>query len=124
MKLRLSSDEMSVFVSLLCLMHCIAVPLFLLFGFDFVHRLIDQEWIEWTIIGLALVVGMVAFIGGFIAHRQHFVPVLFVAGFLLLINGESVAQTWSSASLSIAGALVIIYAHVQNLKWKRHAIAR
>ncbi len=117
-------DKIGICTSVICMMHCLSIPLFLLFGFDVILRFIDQEWVEWTIIGFALIIGFSSFIGSFFIHRQHFIPVLFVAGFLLLVNGESVGQVWVSASLSIAGALVIAYAHVQNLKWRRHVFAR
>ncbi|MEO1654856.1 MAG: hypothetical protein AAFU64_15015, partial [Bacteroidota bacterium] len=61
---------------------------------------------------------------GFLQHKQHFIPVLFVAGFLLIVNGESVGSLWLAAVLSVSGAAIIAYAHVQNLKWKRRALAR
>ncbi|MGB3467268.1 MAG: MerC domain-containing protein [Cyclobacteriaceae bacterium] len=117
-------DKIGMCTSILCMLHCLSIPLFLLFGFDVVHRIIDQEWVEWMIIAGALGIGILSFLGGFIAHRQHFIPVLFVAGFLLLINGESVGHAVISLSLSVSGALVIVYAHVQNLKWKRYVFAR
>lgn len=117
-------DKIGICTSAICMLHCLAIPLFLLFGLDTAISFIDQEWIEWTIIACALAIGIVAFGRGFLNHRQHFVPVLFVAGFLLLVNGESVAHEWISLSLSVAGALVIAYAHVQNLKWKSHVFTR
>lgn len=116
-------DKIGICTSAVCMVHCLSIPLFLIFGFDTLLIAFDQEWIEWIIIASALVIGLLSFIGGFLRHRQHFVPVLFVAGFLLIINGESVAHSWLSVSLSIAGALVIAYAHLQNLKWKRYVLA-
>lgn len=124
MKLNINSDKIGICVSFFCLVHCLSIPLFLLFGFDSILRFIDQEWLEWSIIIFALCIGVVSFLGGFMAHKQHFISVLFVAGFLLLVNGESITNTLTSISLSISGVLVIIYAHVQNLKWKRYAHAR
>ena len=98
-------------------------PLLLVFGFDSLLKVVDQEWIELSIILFALLIGSISFIDGFLKHRQHFISVLFIAGFLLLINGESVADAWRSVGLSVGGAAVIAYAHFQNLKWKRHAVA-
>ena len=114
-------DKIGMCTSAICMIHCLIVPFLLIFGFDSVLKFVDQEWIEWTIILFALFVGAISFIGGFRSHKQHFIPVLFVAGFLLLINGESVSTTWLSTSLSIAGALVIAYAHILNLRWRQHA---
>ena len=103
------------------MIHCLSIPLFLLFGFDSLLRVLDQEWIEWTIIVTALVIGLVSFYVGYRTHRQHFVPVLFVAGFLLIVNGESVPYALVSVGLSVSGAMVIAYAHIQNLKLRRYA---
>ncbi|MEM6380074.1 MAG: MerC domain-containing protein [Bacteroidota bacterium] len=115
-------DKIGVCTSIICMIHCITIPLLLIFGLDTSLKLIDQEWIELTLITTALCIGMSSFAIGFFRHRQHFIPVLFIAGFLLLVNGESVTNTMISLILSIAGALVIVYAHVQNLRWKRHAV--
>ena len=121
MKKNLVLDRIGMCTSVVCMIHCLAIPFFLIFGFDSMLRLIDQEWIELAIIGFALIIGIFSFIGGFVSHRQHFIPVLFIAGFLLIVNGEAIEESWVSLSLSLAGAFIIIYAHFQNLKWKRHA---
>ena len=124
MKSNVLFDRIGICTSVVCMIHCIAIPFLFLFGFESLLRWVDQEWIEWAIIGFAVLVGGVSFLGGFMRHRQHFIPVLFVAGFLLIINGESVEHTWVSLCLSLSGAMLIIYAHVQNLKWKVHVVTR
>ena len=121
LKKALVLDRIGMCTSVICMVHCLAIPLFFLFGLDTLLRVLDQEWIEWTIIFSALVIGVVSFLGGYLTHRQHFVPVLFVAGFLLIVNGESVAHAWVSVGLSVSGAVVIAYAHIQNLKLRRYA---
>jgi hypothetical protein len=103
------------------MIHCLLLPILVIFGFDAFYLMIDQEWIELTIIGLSLFLGLFAFIGGFVKHRQHFIPVLFIAGFLLVLNGEGLANEQMGLALSLLGASIIVYAHFQNLKWKRNA---
>ncbi len=112
------TDKIGICISIICMAHCLAIPLFLLFGFDATLRFIDQEWIEWLIVALALIIGVISFLGGFIVHKQHYILVLFASGFLLLLNGESISQPWISILISIIGALIISYAHLENLKWK------
>lgn len=116
-------DKLGMCTSFICILHCLSIPIFLLFGLDVLIRAVDQEWIEGLIIGLSLMIGLISFVGGYLRHKQHFIPVLFVAGFLLIVNGESVASEWMSLVLSVSGASVIVYTHVQNLKWKRYAFA-
>ncbi len=120
----ISLDRAGVCASMLCMVHCILVPVLFVLGVDSIIWMIDQEWIELTFIGLSLTIGLISFLGGYVRHKQHFVPVLFVAGFLLLVNGEAVSSLWLAMSLSVAGATVIAYAHIQNIKWKNHASAR
>lgn len=115
-----SLDKAGMCVSVVCMVHCMSIPFLLVIGFDSVLSLVDQEWIEWTIIIVALFIGLGAFLSGYLAHRKHFVPTLFVAGFLLIINGESVVNQWVSLALSLSGAALVLYAHVQNLKYKRY----
>ncbi|MFY0598733.1 MAG: MerC domain-containing protein [Cyclobacteriaceae bacterium] len=120
---KIKMDQLGMCASALCIIHCIALPVLLILGVESMLWWIEQESLELFLISLSLMIGLISFAGGYLQHRQHFVPVLFVSGFLLLVNGESVDHAWVSVSLSIGGALVIAYAHTQNLKWKRHALA-
>ena len=123
MKRKTQIDRLGMCASALCIMHCIAVPILLIFGVDSLLWWLEQEALELFLIGLSLTIGLVSFAAGYLRHKQHFVPVLFVAGFLLLVNGESVGHGWVAVGLSVSGALVIAFAHVENLKWKRYASA-
>lgn len=116
-------DRVGMCTSFLCMIHCMAVPLLFIFGIDSILILVDQEWLELSIIALSLVIGLVAFLRGFLRHKQHFIPVLFVSGFLLIINGEAVEPLFLKAFLSVVGASIIAYAHYHNLKLMRYASA-
>ncbi len=121
MKLTIFADKLGICASLVCMIHCILVPFLLIIGFDSLLYLFDQEWIEIGLLSSSLIIGMFSFLRGYILHRKHFVPVLFLAGFLLLVNGEAVSSLGLAISLSVIGALIIIYAHFQNLKLKYRA---
>lgn len=114
-------DKIGIGASTICMLHCMLVPLLLVFGADSSLWFVESEWIEHLIIGVSLVVGLISFLSGYRQHTQLFIPVLFIAGFLLLVNGEAVETTWVGVVLSVIGALIIVYAHTENLKWKRMA---
>lgn len=114
----ISLDKLGICTSTLCMLHCIAVPVVFIFGLDSLLLALENEWIELVIIGTSLVVGLISFFSGYRVHGQHSLPVLFMAGFLLIVNGEGVDNIWLAAVLSVSGALVIAYAHIQNLKFK------
>ena len=120
----MSLDRVGICTSLVCMLHCLVIPILLVLGVDSLIWLTSMKWMELTIIGLSFVIGLISFFGGYVRHRQHFIPVLFVAGFLLLVNGESVSRLWLAMCLSVTGAIVIAYAHVLNIKWKNHASVR
>ena len=114
-----SFDVIGICASAICIVHCLAIPVLMVFGVNSILWAIDQEWVELAIIVTSLTIGSISFILGYRRHKQHFVPVLFVAGFLLIVNGESVGQEWLGITLSVVGASIIAYAHLQNLNWKR-----
>ncbi|MDN3204442.1 MerC domain-containing protein [Algoriphagus sediminis] len=120
MKDRLSIvlDKFGICASVLCMVHCLALPIFMILGFEVMIKSIDQEWIETAIILSSLIIGGVSFMWGFWLHKKHYVPILFFAGFLLILNGESVANERIGLFLTLAGAGVIIYSHLQNMYWK------
>ena len=117
----LSLDRLGMCACFICMVHCLAVPLLLIIGLESALAWVEQEWIEHTLLFSSLVIGLMAFWGGFRKHKQHYIPILFVAGFLLLLNGEGVVNTTLGIILSVSGASLIAYAHIQNLKWKAHA---
>lgn len=116
---RPSFDLIGLCTSVICMLHCLSIPLLMILGVDSVLWLVDQEWIEVTIILSSLIIGSIAFYNGYLQHKQHFIPILFVAGFLLIVNGESVVQEWLGITLSVIGAAIIAYAHLQNLSWRK-----
>ena len=111
-------DFAGICASILCLLHCLAIPVLVILGRDSVLWFSEIWWIESLIIFSALIIGLVAFWGGYTVHKQHIIPVLFVAGFLLLITGEAVGHQWLGIVLSVVGAIVIAYAHYQNMLFR------
>ncbi|HHP7242825.1 MAG TPA: MerC domain-containing protein [Cyclobacteriaceae bacterium] len=112
-------DKLGMCTSVVCMAHCMAIPFLFIFGLDSTLSVIDNEFLELMIIFTSLAIGLVSFIRGFIQHRQHFILVLFIAGFFLIVSGERIHETWSSASISVIGAMVITYAHFQNITYKK-----
>ena len=117
-----SFDLLGICASFICAIHCLAVPFLLILGLESILKVVDNEWVEVSILLSSLFIGLIAFLSGLVKHRQHFIPVLFVAGFLLIVNGEAVESEWLSVTLAVTGAAIISYAHFQNLKWRRHAV--
>ena len=112
-------DLLGICTSVLCMLHCLAIPLLIVLGLDSVLRVVDQEWIEMGILLASLTIGALAFYRGYSRHKRIFIPFTFLVGFLLIANGESVSPEWAGLTLSVFGACIIAFAHIQNMRWMR-----
>ena len=121
MKRKISIDQLGMCASALCIVHCMAIPILLILGVDAMLLWMDAEAMELLLIGLSLVIGLISFVGGYLKHKHHFIPLLFLAGFLLMINGESISSDWLGVAISVFGAGIIIYAHFHNYRLRRYA---
>lgn len=115
MKLKLNWDGLGVFTSLACAIHCAILPLLAtslpLFGINIIHN----GYFEWTMIGIAFVVGSYSLFHGYIKHHQSFLPVtIFSVGFLFLIT----KQFFHSIEILflIPAVILIISAHYFNYR--------
>lgn len=119
MKYKSRFDAISMLVSLACLLHCILLPLFLttlpLWGFE----LLENRFIEAATILLSALVGGYAILRSFTKyHRNVWVVVLFVLGLLAMIAGCFPIPV-NEAPVKLAGACLVIAAHIQNWRLSR-----
>jgi hypothetical protein len=114
MRLKLNWDSVGILTSLLCAIHCLLLPLLLtslpIFGFDLIHDPI----FEWSMIALAIAIGIYALSHGYKKHHHNKLPIyLFCAGAVLLILKQFYH---GNTFLLIAAVIFIIAAHVQNYR--------
>lgn len=113
---RINWDLMGVITSIACAIHCAILPLILtslpLFGIN----IINNSLFEWTMIGIAFIVGCYALSHGYRSHHQNLKPLLvFTAGFIFLIL-KQVFYTHEFLFLAPAVCL-ILYAHFLNFRY-------
>jgi hypothetical protein len=116
-------DSISIFVSALCVIHCILLPIFLttlpLWGFE----VMENIWIESGTILISLVAGGWAIWRGYVKHHQRlFIPLLFIAGLSLMITANLIKNEKAEMVLKGAGALLVIVAHVVNWRVCRRCV--
>ncbi len=86
MSLKLNWDAMGVVTSVACAIHCAVLPVLMSSLPVFGVNIIDNSFFEWSMIGLAFVVGSYSLFHGYIKHHHSFVPVLiFSIGFSFLV---------------------------------------
>ena len=109
-------DGIAVALSMLCLVHCLALPL-LVIGLPLLAQFADSH-LHYQLLVVVVPLSVVAF---GIGYRRHQNPRILVAGALglsLLIIGATVAHTqlglFADRLFTIAGSLVLAAAHWKN----------
>jgi hypothetical protein len=119
--MKINWDALGVGTSLACAIHCAVLPLLFttvpLFGINIVHN----RAFEWSMIGIALIVGIQALWHGFQRHHHSRMPVLLLlTGFVFLIIKEWTADNLHLLLVIIAVSF-IVSAHYINYRLCRKA---
>lgn len=113
---RINWDLMGMITSVACAIHCAILPLILtslpLFGIN----IINNSLFEWTMIGIAFVVGCYSLSHGYRRHHQNWKPlIVFTGGFIFLIL-KQVFHSYEFVFLVPAVSL-ILFAHFLNFRY-------
>ena len=108
--------------SVACAIHCAVLPLFLtsfpLMGVNILHNPV----FEFSMIGLAFFIGLMAFRHGYRRHHRSLVPFgLFSAGMLFLLA----KQYWHNYELLLLpfAVVLIVTAHIFNHRLKKTSVS-
>src|SRR4051812_15913818 len=115
MKMRINWDGLGIATSVACAIHCAILPLVLtslpLFGINIIHNPV----FEWTMVGIAICVGIYSLVHGYLKHHRSYIPLLiFLCGALFLI-AKQLSSQYEHGFLYVAVTL-IIGAHYTNYK--------
>ena len=115
-------DGVAIGASLLCLIHCLALPaVVLLLPTLGVFLAVPEEFHLWAL-GVAVPTSILALTTGYRRHRW-LTPTLIVApGIILLALGALVAPSeWLETALTVPGAILLALGHALNWRALRHA---
>ncbi len=113
--LKINWDAMGILTSIACAIHCAILPIILtslpILGINIIHNI----FFEWSMIGIAFLVGTIALLHGHKKHHRSFMPIgIFSAGFSFLILKQFV-PTLEYWFLAVA-VILIVSAHFCNYK--------
>jgi hypothetical protein len=115
MKLKINWDAMGIAMSVACAIHCAILPIVLtslpILGVNIIHN----DFFEWSMIGVAFIVGATALLHGYSKHHRSLIPIaIFSAGFSFLILKQFIPplEYWFLA----AAVILIVTAHFYNYK--------
>lgn len=112
----LNLDFIGFTASILCAIHCAALPLVLAITATTGSSFIENSGIEVIVIAASVILGSAAVFRGYSKHKQA-KPVYYLAiGFVLLIAGHAFDSLALEVILISIGAVFIASAHVAN--WK------
>ena len=117
MNTQLFTDKLAISLSAICVLHCLFMPSFLILSSWFAAFSIDNEFIHYAILTVAIPVSAFALIKGFKNHKKlsYFVYGffgLFLLAFAVLAAG--ITGEIGERSLTLLGSLFVIYAHYKN----------
>lgn len=114
---KLNLDVLGIGASLICAVHCALLPLLMtvlpLLGLE----MFKNEKLEYGLLSFTFLVGCTSLFRGYRYHHHYAKPLLlFALGFVLLLTGHFLAEDHWEPVLVAAGALLIVIAHVWNLR--------
>ncbi|MDP2561181.1 MerC domain-containing protein [Psychrobium sp. 1_MG-2023] len=115
-----SLDKSAIALSILCLIHCLALPVFLVLFPVIAITAINQELFHALLLLCVLPISIAALIMGCKQHNQLSVAFYGGLGLVALVvavtYGESQLGAMGEKVLTTIGTVIIAFAHLQNYK--------
>jgi hypothetical protein len=114
-----TADLMGISASVLCLIHCLAFPLLISFGFFFgamdEHGHEHWHWLDYLFIGMAIIA---VFFAAKNAHNYWIKVALWIT--VLLFSGAVLLHEDYPQMLFVSATLSIVLALIHTINWKNH----
>jgi hypothetical protein len=115
----LNADAAGFFTSLLCAVHCSAVPILISFGLLSAGTWLHNHMIDWVVIGLGFVFASYSLVGDFKRRHRNPLPLIMaLAGFGMLLLGMVEHHGWMLV-FSVLGGLSVASSHLLNFRLTR-----
>ena len=120
---RAAADILGAGLSVLCLIHCLVLPVLIAFAPVLLKNLPGDDATHRTLAVVIGLVGFLAFRSGYKVHRRRWLLWLFSLGLLLIsvaaALGEAVLTGYGEAAVTVAGGLLLVTAHLFNQSFCR-----
>lgn len=122
-------DYSGLFASTLCMIHCLLGPLLLL-AIPSLSLLFSHELIHILLLFLIVPFALIAFIRTALHHQTYRPLTVGLVGLVLVACGAFIDTWWIEKNISletpltVLGSLILIIAHLINLRVCRHSHAR
>ena len=114
------TDKFAIGLSLICAIHCLALPLLLIILPSMIVLQLDNEIFHTLIIITVLPVSIFALTLGYKKHKRNWLLIVGFAGLLLLviavILGEETTGEFGEKLLTVLGASLVAAGHLWNFR--------
>lgn len=117
--LRSLTDKTAIGVSLLCLAHCLAVPLAVVLVPSLAALSLDNEYFHVWMVFAVIPTSAYALTMGCRRHKRYQLLALGFTGLVFLVLALLVGESYGEAAeriLTAVGAFIIAYAHFRNYR--------
>ena len=123
MKLQIAGDKIGIGLSMVCLVHCIALPLILVMFPSVILATLSDELFHQIMLFAILPVSLITLTIGFTHHKDKSVLAIGLLGLTFLTGtafvDHDVMGEWAEIGFTVLGSAIIAYAHFRNTR-KRH----
>ena len=119
MKTHPITDKFAAGLSIACALHCLFVPTFFIITSGALALTIDNEFIHWGILFIAVPVSLYALITGALNHKNNKIFLIGIAGLGVLITtalSESLLTEVYVIIFTLMGSALVVYSHFYNFK--------
>ncbi len=117
---KIKIDGVAISLSFLCVVHCLFTPSFIILAPSFLAFSLDNEFIHYLIILLAIPISLYALTSGYRAHDRISFLFMGVFGlsilFLAILMGENILGEYGEKGLTVLGSIIVAFSHFKNLK--------
>lgn len=111
---KINPDTAGFFTSMLCAIHCSAVPVLISMGLLNSSTWLHNHMIDWVVIGTGILIALYSLVGDFFKKHRNCMPLIFASfGFIFLLLGM-IDHHGGMLVLSVIGGLMVASAHIVN----------
>ena len=120
MNTQINSDKVAASLSILCVLHCLFMPAFLIVSTGIFAFTMDNEIIHYAILFFAAPVSLFALYRGYKNHKTKNLFIIGITGILLLVVAimlpYNANQEQLEKAITVLGSILVVYAHYKNYK--------
>lgn len=123
MKLQTFTDKAAISLSFVCVLHCLALPVFLVLSPSLALVALEHEsFHQWILFGI-LPLSVIALVIGFMHHRNYLVVLISCVGLMIIIGTGMVEHEllgeYGELLLTVLGSAIIAFGHFRNSRLRR-----